>query len=286
MVYQKSTKRNFRLPSGLVAVVAAVVMTLGLAGSAFAVGMVNVSPDNLQGWEDGSGAGGTVAFVGDAPVGFGSSSLEFSTESAGANATYYGPYGEDQDVPLADVTDLSYYTKQVAGSAESSASYFIGLDLDNNGEFDTYLMHEPYWQNDSSPDAQPVMSGEWQQWNVADGLFWSTDSFDGDVLDIEAGAGGPPLYTLDQIKGAFPDAVVQYFGVNTGTNNAGYIIRVDGVNFNGTIYNFESQLIATTKDDCKNGGWESAVSVAGASFKNQGQCVAAVASSENSRHNR
>lgn len=285
---QKSIKRSMRLSNGIFAMAAAVVMAAGMTTSALAVGMVNVIPSNLQGWEDGSGSGGSVSFVNDAPAGFGASSLEFDTPTDGAYATYYGPYGEEQDVPLSEVTDLGYFTKQVSGSSEASASYFIGLDLDADGDFDTYLMHEPYWQNDGSPDAQPVVADEWQYWNVANGKFWSTANYNspGEGLDLEAGAGGPPLYDLDQIKTAFPNAVVQYFGINTGTNNAGFIIRVDGVSFNGTTYNFENKSVVTAKDECKKGGWESLADASGASFKNQGQCVASVVSSDNSRHNR
>ena len=41
-----------------------------------------------------------------------------------------------------------------------------------------------------------------------------------------------------------------------------------------TTYNFEPSLTPTTKDQCKNGGWQSFNSPA---FKNQGQCVSFVA---------
>jgi len=51
---------------------------------------------------------------------------------------------------------------------------------------------------------------------------------------------------------------------------------------NTTSFNFVEAVAPTAKEECKNGGWMNFQT----SYKNQGQCVAAVVSNENSKHNR
>jgi hypothetical protein len=41
-------------------------------------------------------------------------------------------------------------------------------------------------------------------------------------------------------------------------------------------YNFEPFRTPITKDDCKNGGWQSVRDADGVPFRNQGQCVSYV----------
>ena len=50
-------------------------------------------------------------------------------------------------------------------------------------------------------------------------------------------------------------------------------VYTDLFNFNGTIYDFEPYRTASSKDDCKDGGWMEARRADGSSFKNQGDCV-------------
>lgn len=60
---------------------------------------------------------------------------------------------------------------------------------------------------------------------------------------------------------------------------------VTSANVAGVAYNFvapELPEAATAKEECKNGGWMNFQ----ADYKNQGQCIASVVSSENSRHHR
>ena len=122
-------------------------------------------------------------------------------------------------------------------------------------------MYEPYWNGVVAP-------GVWQQWDVDGGLFWSSRSVP--ECGLVAGAGGPPLYTLQTVQAMCPGAVVVGIGVNVGTFNPGYTVATDGVQFNDTIYNFEVGRRPSSKDDCKNGGWQVFDDPA---FKNQGDCV-------------
>lgn len=85
--------------------------------------------------------------------------------------------------------------------------------------------------------------------------------------------GGPATYTLAQINAFCPNAVVIGYGVNIGTNNPMYNVETDLFNFNGTTYDFEPYLVATDKDQCKNGGFSVVRRADGSSFKNQGDCI-------------
>lgn len=233
--------KKYKITSVLAGIVGAFVLAVQ---PALAAGTLTVAPGSLDGWTDQSAAGGTVSYVDGAPAGLGEASLELKTSDDNASRAVYS---RSESVALSDVNELSYWTKQVAATAEGgSASFFVGVDLNGDGTWDTNLIHEPYWQNEGSPDTAPVVAGEWQQWDVDAGLFWSSRSYDG---VLTAGAGGPPFYTLAQVQEAFPNALVTGYGVNVGTYNPNYTILVDGVVFNGTTYNFEMVVPDTTAPD-------------------------------------
>jgi hypothetical protein len=254
-----------------------------LAPAAFAEGgtTTTVAPTDLHGWVDASISGGTATYVDGSPAGLGGSSLELKTTADNASKAIYA---HPESFKLSDLTSASYWTKQVAAtSAGGSASMQLAVDLNGDGTFDTNLVFEPYWQ-DNSPDAAPVTSGDWQQWQVKDGLFWSSKSYGTGDTALQAGAGGAPFYTLSSIMENYPDAKVMGVGVNVGSYNPDYAIDVDGVELNGVQYNFEKTASSTepttptNKDDCKKDGWKTLSNVDGTMFRNQGQCVSFVAS--------
>jgi hypothetical protein len=47
-------------------------------------------------------------------------------------------------------------------------------------------------------------------------------------------------------------------------------VHVDNVNIDGTVYTFDQPI---SKDDCKNGGWQTLTREDGTKFKNQGDCI-------------
>jgi hypothetical protein len=198
-----------------------------------------------------------------------------TTSDVNAKATYAHP----EDIKLSDLSSASYWTKQNAATSEGgSASMTLGVDLDGNGTWDTNLVFEPYWQNNGNADAAPVTQGDWQKWDVASGMFWSSRDFGTGDTALVAGHGGSPFYTLANIKANYPNAKVMVAGVGVGSYNTDYSIDVDGVEINGMTYNFEkvttsSENTPTNKDDCKKDGWKTLMNVDGRMFKNQGQCV-------------
>jgi hypothetical protein len=80
---------------------------------------------------------------------------------------------------------------------------------------------------------------------------------------------------------ANPGAViVGGFGINQGSGNPALTASSDvltiGSNGDCVTYDFEPYKVATTKDQCKNGGYNSVKRADGSSFKNQGDCVSYV----------
>ena len=95
------------------------------------------------------------------------------------------------------------------------------------------------------------------------------------------------LVDASQLGGAFyePYATVQasygsytVLDVSLVVDGSSQTVDFDNTNVNGTTVTYEAG-VPTSKDQCKNGGWQSLVNGSGASFKNQGDCVSFFASS-------
>ena len=260
-------KHDLRRPLGALAVVA--FATLALAGTALAATVV-VTPSSSSWHRVDTRPGGDVTFTEEygAPAGHGSGALKLTTDATtAAKADYWTE--QVAGTPLSGVTDLSYWTYQAPTPQPpvAAASYQVAVDLNGAAEGGfTTLVYEPYWNG-------AVVPATWQQWDVDAGLFWSSRTFAEGTCAVIAGAGGPPLYTLAQLQQLCPNAVVQAIGVNVGSFNPGYTVATDGVQFNGTTYDFEVGRSPGTKDDCKNGGW---MTFDDPSFRNQGECVSYV----------
>lgn len=239
-----------------------------------------VTPDNAAatGWSTAdTRPGGAVNFVVDstAPGSPNVGALQLTTNNT---TTAKAQFMHGANVLLSAVTELSYSTKQVSASFDGGdASYQLPVCL---GGFNspqtpqnptgctgfTTLVYEPY-QNGT------VINGIWQHWDVDAGQFWSSRSYTNGTCSVTAGGGGAPFYTLAGLSAACPNAVAVGFGVNIGSGNPSYNVEADLVSFNGTVYNFEPYLVATDKEQCKNGGWQMFKRADGSPFRNQGDCV-------------
>jgi hypothetical protein len=253
--------------------VAAVAFVFAVTPLANAADMT-VTPTNTQGWTQEAGGGGSSSFVAD-PSAPGESALQLVTSDSN---DAYVEYHHSASVPLSQAGDLSYATKTLAGPAAASASYALGLDTDNDGVRDMWYVYEPYWQVNFG--GQAIVSDTWQTWNIKDGMFWST-----------ADGTTEPSHSWTDMVAAHPGASLVEVAVYMGSYNPSYTVNVDTVNVNGTVYNFQTTastvpVVATNKDQCKKDGWKQVVTSTGKSFKNQGQCVAYVESSAQSRLHR
>jgi hypothetical protein len=255
--------KNF-ISTTLIAVAIAVVTVSAAA-------QVVVTPDNTQGWStDETTGAGSVTFVVDASAP-GAGALRLTTGGPADRAQYQ----HGTATLLSAITELSYDTKQVSGPPEASVAYQLESCLISATPTTcagyTTLNFEPYL----NPLSGPIVPGVWQSWDVDAGLFWSTRTVTCSNGTINGGAGGSGgLYTLEAIETACPNAAVFNHYVNIGTGaTLPYDIYTDLVNFNGTTYDFEPFLVASTKDQCKNGGWMTTFRDDGSAFRNQGDCI-------------
>lgn len=234
---------------------------------AMAAGYIVVTPTNQQGWTENTRDGGDVNFVVDPSAPSGVGALQLTTPLLPTTA--YAQYVHETSTPLANVSELSYYTKQVSAPFPGAdPAYQLATLLRGTSGFTT-LVFEPY----QNPQQGPVVPNVWQQWDVDQGLFWSTRTVACSNGTIVGTRGGPATYTLSYIKATCPEAFVFQYIVNIGSNNPGYNVETDLFDFNGTTYDFEPYQVANNKDQCKNGGFNNVKRADGSSFKNQGDCV-------------
>ena len=242
----------------------------------FAGSTVVVTPTNQQGWSTSdTRPGGAVNFVVDGTAPSGNGALQLTTD---ATTTAKAQYMHQASIPLADVNDLSYHTRQISATfAEGEASYQLvaclgGVSGTTCNGFTTFV-YEPYENPGMGDPGSVVIPNVWQKWNVSSGQMWSSRSYSNGGCTVVAGAGGPPFYTLAGLKSMCPNAVVIGFGVNIGSNNPAWNVYTDLVQFNDTTYDFEPYEVATNKDQCKNGGYLTVKRNDGSGFKNQGDCI-------------
>ena len=264
-----SIKHVTRAVAGLTVTLVAV---LGLAASAMAATVLVTQ--NTSSWtQNDTNADGSVSWVSTygAPSGLGSSALQLATDaspSAKAQLFTFTMAG----MPLSQVNTLGYWTFQPALSNPiADASYQLQIFGNGGTSGFTTLVFEPY-QNTGEGAITPAT---WQHWDVSGpGLFWSTRTVTCSNGTLTGSPGGPATYTLQDVKNACPSATVIGIGANIGSNNPSWTVATDGMQFNDTTYNFEIGTHPTSKDQCKNGGWQSFNEPA---FKNQGDCVSWVA---------
>ena len=216
----------------------------------------------------------TGAFVtgpGNPPLGVGSFKMGTVLATDKGTLFNYDHFG----TRLVDITAISYATyRDPASTAPAVQLPSVNIEVDYNGPAVaggyTSLVFEPVY----NPTQGAIQSGVWQSWNGIPGIWWSTRPINGCSV--------PPCYQpWSDIVAANPNAtILGGFGVNQGSGSGGLIAATDAltIRHGGTTwtYNFEPFRTPLTKDDCKNGGWETLRAADGSSFKNQGQCVSYV----------
>jgi hypothetical protein len=274
------TRRSPRARNGLLGVIGATAMALSAVMPAAAATTVVVTPSNTHGWFEGEdNNNSSIEYVTDLTAPGGTGALELSTALLPTSAK--AQYLHATNTRLLDVTEMSYWTRQIAApfpAADPSYQLVTCLNGVAGGSCQgfTTLVFEPYQQ----PTQGAVIPNDWQDWDVDAGQFWSTRTVvctGGPVAGqgVTAGGGGAPFYMLSYLQTACPNAVVVQFGVNIGSNNPGWTVRTDLFNFNGTTYDFEVTNQPSDKNQCKNGGYVDYTDADGEPFKNQGQCIKA-----------
>lgn len=219
-------------------------------------------------------AGDGQAKAGPATPPSGVGSYEMTTPG-GSDKAYLFNY-EHRGTKLSDVNQIGYSTYRTAGSAQQVTALNIEVDFngpDVAGGY-TVLVFEPVYNTTQGA----VQTGVWQDWDAYSGgaaTWWSSKPING-VCAFSC------YVSWDYIVANNPDAViVGGFGLNQGSGNPGLVASTDNLSLGYgegddatcVIYDFEPYRVASSKDDCKDGGFQNAKRADGSSFKNQGQCV-------------
>jgi len=215
------------LAAATLALAPAVVLTTAAPALANGCGTTVVTDQNKAGWTipgPNTTAGSTATFVGD--------NLELAVPDGGrATATYaIGVEG----VPLAEQTAQSNYTVTPALTTQGS-SYQLVLDLNRaasdpdfaRGDFATLVYEEVY----------------------PDGTWWSTRPLTN--TPNRGGHGSAFNGTLAEISAAYPNAVIQSFGLQQGSGLPAATTRVDRVAFGCNVFDFQQYVapnVAPTAD--------------------------------------
>lgn len=263
-------KKSFLM--SFIAVLVAVTISSGTTATAQTT--VVVTRENEQGFSETTLAGGKVTFVVDPVAPLGRGALRLTTDS---NPESYAAYFNETNTRLAEIDQLSYFTKRNGGPAIADSAFALVVNLaPASGQ--SFLIYEPYLQQ---PSRSSGVTGQFAFQDVANGgLLYSNREVQCEGGVVSRGAPGDgPFYTSNQIKTLCPNAVVTDFGVFIGTFNVNYDVEVDLLNFDGTIFDFEpsgNDSRPKNAEDCKKGGFRTNFNPP---FRNQGQCV----SSFNSR---
>ena len=172
---------------------------------------------------------------------------------------------------LSSIDKIGYSTYRTAGSAQQVTA--LNIQVDYNGAAPggfTTLVFEPVYNTAQGA----VVDGQWQTWDAYLGgaaIWWSSNP-------IPSAPNRDTFVSWDTIVAANPDAViVGGFGLNQGSGNPALTTASDNLSLgygdSCVTYDFEPFRVATSKDDCKDGGWQRVKTAGGASFKNQGQCI-------------
>lgn len=238
MTYHLGQRAQQKLTAGFTALIFALTILLASITPQL-LGLISVSAapngDKIvraasnDGWENLTASGGATSFVADATAPYGSGALQLTTNGTN-DSRAQRTKSISPNVALSTLSALSYHTKYVSGPVHAGAALQITINGLTGTSSSTTLVYEPYWNGTVDT------SGAWQQWNaLSTGKFWSTTN----VAGFVNGAGGPPFYTIPQVLASHPNAKVTSVKLNIGTYNPDWIVRADGVNFNGTVYDFE-----------------------------------------------
>lgn len=205
----------------------------------------------------------------------GTGSFETTTPS-GSDKVYMFNY-DHIGTALSDIDGIGYWTYRAAGMAQQVTSLNVEIDR-NGGAFETgdyaVLVFEPVYNTSQGTVSNDV----WQAWDAysgGDAIWWSSKAIPG-VCAFSC------YVTWDLIVAANPDAVILGgFGVNQGSGNQGLAAATDmlSISASGDLITYDFELsppapaTPATKDDCKNGGWQTLHRADGSTFTNQGQCI-------------
>jgi len=200
---------------------------------------VVVMPSDYQGWASSTASGATVGFKADDDAPLGDGALELTTTDDRTSVTHFT---HDLDIPLSDLSELSYETKQLAASniRTGNASVRINIDLDGNGTLDDQLMYEPYYNGFDGT----TMTG-WQTWDISSttGKFWSNYSQSYNGHAVKSAGSYATNFTIADVLHDYPNAKITGVVLSMGSGNVSQDVLIDNLHIvsstSDTTYDFE-----------------------------------------------
>jgi hypothetical protein len=274
---------NIRKTLGRLALGAFMAISL-LAVSATAQTTVVVTPQSYNGWffyndendTINNSLGSFVSGPGAPASGIGSAQISVTGTQRRNLATY-----QFSGTPLADITTLKFttYNPSAGNGGSASRSAYLNFNVDFNGS-DTWQRRLVFLPSDNGT----VVQNFWQEWDAVNGgaALWR---YSGGTWPAGIGGGGEPgtsTKTWTQVLSQYPGVRIRvtdsWLGMRVGEPYTdGYTENIDSFRFGTasgtTTFDFEPYLIATNKDQCKNGGWQTYRRANGSTFKNQGDCI-------------
>lgn len=273
-------KHRKTIVSGIAAALALSLTSVAAADSSTVV----VTPDDQQGWEEenirGDGVSAITSQVGDQAGGDGSLEQSFSDGSGKTDFRLLDDFGSVEDLVALGFDWYRDGSSTAPAHLTPAVGVFVADDAGNS-----WLLKWEGVYNGYPSDGAGAPTDEWVTENLISANFWRIPQFvDGDFVGFNDGcnAAGDPFGCF-QFDRSLDDAWLEGFnvvgieiGVGSGWNGT-WLSYADLVTINDTTFDFEVAVEdeLTSKDDCKDGGWESS-----GQFNNQGQCVASFQANE------
>lgn len=181
-------------------------------------------------------------------------------------------FGVEEGTTFADLETLSsdYFFEADDSCEGGSPRFSIGLSDEESGDTGNIFV---YFGSEPNYNDCPA-----EVWTNTGDLIGS-GSVDSSQLD-----GGTFYHSYADALAAYGDYEVTDLAlvVDAGwaDEDGEQAVTIDNTVINNTTFTYEIP-VAATKDECKNGGWMNLADNDGNPFKNQGQCVAFVATQQN-----
>ena len=234
---------------------------------------VVVTPTNLQGWVVDTTVLGNQSvpynFNGPADSDGGNGSFQFGPIAGlGAAKQEMQPPDVNFDVTTFDALSFEYQILAPASVGSTSDQVYVNVYVDSAanglGFYGSGLSSTGFYDCRYTFVADTANPG-WNTLSFSDAT--SPDSLASRHTSCAATIGG----NTGNIQ------FVRLNGGDTSTNDnnmrAAYDLVEIAIGGNTTLYDFEPYAVATSKDQCKDGGWQTVNRANGSSFKNQGDCI-------------
>jgi len=213
-------------------------------------------PTTFNGPADSAGGHGSFQF---GPIGpAANAKLELQAPEVGQLASTFDGFSFQYQiiVPVGANSGTQFYVNAYVDSADNGIGYF-GAGSTSTGFYDcrySFVASSSAsgWNTYAVTDATtPNGSNNFRLTSCPATLAGFTDASQIEFFRLSAG----DTSTSDNgLKGAFDLVTVSFNG-------------------NSTVYDFEPYQVASSKDQCKDGGWAALARANGSSFKNQGDCI-------------